>query len=252
MHTLAKNTQPDGQKVQHPALQIDSVQIGYGQVVAVWDISLTVHPGEFVAVVGPNGAGKTSLVKAISGLVPLSNGSIQIFGKDIQGMPAHKVAGLGVAQSPEGRKLFPEMTVLENLHLGGYTCNDKAVLQERFEKVFTLFPRLEERQTQLASTLSGGEQQMVALGRALMADPKVLLLDEPSLGLAPKIVDEVFDAIAEIHAKGVTILIVEQNVRQTLEAVDRGYVIENGHLVLDGEGQELLNNEHINKYYLGL
>jgi len=233
-------------------LEVSNLQVVYGHVTAVWDVSLGVDRGELIAVVGPNGAGKSSLINAISGLVPIQNGSIRLFGEDLARVPAHKRAALGLVQSPEGRKLFPDMSVEENLRLGSYTCISRADVSQRLDEVFFLFPRLKERRGQIASSLSGGEQQMVALGRALMANPRLLLLDEPSLGLAPKIVLEVFRAIQQIRRKGTPILIVEQNVRQTLELADRGYVLENGRMALSGAGSDLLHNEHIRNAYLGV
>lgn len=233
-------------------LEVENLQVAYGHVTAVWDVSLTVDGGELVAVVGPNGVGKTSLINAMSGLVPVQKGTIRFFNQDLLKVPAHRRAALGLAQCPEGRKLFPDMTVEENLKLGAYTTSSRPEVARRLEEVFALFPRLKERRAQIASTLSGGEQQMVALARALMAQPRLLLLDEPSLGLAPKIVLEVFRAIQQIKKNGTPILIVEQNVRQTLEVADRGYVLENGRVALAGSGMELLKHEHIRKAYLGL
>lgn len=233
-------------------LEIGDLQVVYGHVTAVWDASLGIDGGELVAVVGPNGAGKTSLINAICGLVPIRKGSIRFFGQDLSDVPAHRRAALGLVQSPEGRKLFPDMTVEENLRLGGYTCSSRTEIGQRLDEVFLLFPPLRERCNQIANTLSGGEQQMAALGRALMANPRLLLLDEPSLGLAPKIVLEVFRAIQQIRRKGTPILIVEQNVRQTLEMADRGYVLENGRIALSGAGIDLLHHEHIRSAYLGV
>lgn len=233
-------------------LEADNLRVAYGHVTAVWDVSLAVDAGELVAVVGPNGAGKTSLINAMSGIVPVQKGTIRFFGQDLLKVPAHGRAALGLVQCAEGRKLFPDMTVEENLRLGAYTTSSRAEVAQRLEQVFLLFPQLRERKAQIASTLSGGEQQMVALARALMARPRLLLLDEPSLGLAPKIVVEVFHAIQQIQKNGTPILIVEQNVRQTLEVADRGYVLENGRIALADSGTDLLNHEHIRKVYLGL
>ena len=233
-------------------LEVRNLRVAYGQVTAVWDISLTVGQNEIVAVIGPNGAGKTTLINAISGLVPIANGSVAFSGEQIERMPAFKRAAMGVSQCPEGRKLFPDMTIEENLRLGAFTCRDPAEVAKRKEHVFELFPKLRERRGQVARTLSGGEQQMVAIGRALMQKPKMLMLDEPSLGLAPRIVNDVFNAIKRIHRDGTPILIVEQNVRQTLEIADRGYVIENGRIALEGQGRRLLEDDHMKKAYLGL
>ncbi|MGE3872505.1 MAG: ABC transporter ATP-binding protein [Parvibaculaceae bacterium] len=233
-------------------LDVKKLEVAYGQVTAVWDVSLTVDPGELVAVVGPNGAGKSTLMNAVSGIVRSKSGSIHFHGQDLAGIPAHRRAALGLSQSPEGRKLFPDMTVEENLRLGAYTTVGRKDVDDRLEEMFALFPRLRERRTQIARTLSGGEQQMVAISRALMARPRLLLLDEPSLGLAPKIVLDVFRAIQEVRKSGTPILMVEQNVRQTLEIADRGYVLENGRIALSGKASELIDHEHIRKAYLGL
>ncbi len=233
-------------------LEIRNLQVAYGDVTAVWDISLTVKPGELVAVVGPNGAGKTTLLNALSGIIPAKAGEIDFEGRSIKGIPAHKRAALGLVQSPEGRKLFPEMTVEENLRMGGFTCRDAGEIQRRMAQVFGMFPKLEERRTQLANTMSGGEQQMTAIARALMAKPRILMLDEPSLGLAPIVVAEMFDYIRQIQEQGTTILIVEQNVLQTLEIADRAYVIENGHIALQGSAREVLDNPHTRSAYLGM
>lgn len=233
-------------------LEVQGLQVGYGPVTAVWDVSVAVGRGELVAVVGPNGAGKTSLVNALSGLVPVRQGRIRFLGEDVTAVPSHRRAALGLCLCPEGRKLFPDMTVEENLRLGAYTCRDRSDVAGRLGEVFALFPRLAERRTQVARTLSGGEQQMVALGRALMARPRLLLLDEPSLGLAPIVVAEMFRAIRGIHETGTTVLMVEQNVRQTLEIADRAYVIENGRIALAGASKALLADAHMRNAYLGL
>jgi len=231
---------------------VENVKISYGQVTAVWDVSLNLNEREIVAVVGPNGAGKTSLVNAISGIVPIADGNICFMGKSINSMAACKRSSIGIVQCPEGRKLFPDMTVMENLRLGAYSCRDRTVLEGRFERVFELFPRLAERRHQRASTMSGGEQQMVAIGRAIMANPKILLFDEPSLGLAPRIVHEVFEAIQKINETGTPIILIEQNVHQTLEISNRAYVLENGRFVLEGTGRDLMNDEHMKEAYLGI
>ncbi|MFO1351669.1 MAG: ABC transporter ATP-binding protein [Gammaproteobacteria bacterium] len=232
-------------------LEVDRLQVAYGQVIAVWEVSLTVDSGQVVAIVGPNGAGKSSLINAISGLVP-AQGGLVFAGRNLTGVPAYRRTALGLSQCPEGRKLFPDMTVEENLLLGAYTCADRAEVSRRYAEVVALFPRLGERRNQIAHTLSGGEQQMAALGRALMAKPRLLLLDEPSLGLAPKIVSEVFRSIQRVRNQGTPILIVEQNVRQTLELADHAYVLENGRIAQSGAGGELLGHEHIRQTYLGL
>lgn len=233
-------------------LEIENLKVAYGQVVAVWDVSLNVDKGELVAVVGPNGAGKTTLINAISGIVPSSGGSMRLEGNPVDSLAAHNRARLGITQCPEGRKLFPDMSVMENLRLGAYSCGDSGEIQARLEKVMTLFPILKERRDQKASTMSGGEQQMVAIGRSIMAGPKIILFDEPSLGLAPRIVHIVFDAIRKINETGTPVLLVEQNVHQTLEVADRAYVIENGHIVLEGTGTDLLQNDHMKDAYLGI
>jgi branched-chain amino acid transport system ATP-binding protein len=232
-------------------LEIAGLQAGYGEVVAVWDVSLRIAAGEIVAVVGPNGAGKTTLINTISGLVDARAGRIEFEGGDIARTPAEARVRAGIVQCPEGRKLFPEMSVEENLRMGAFTCGDNAEVARRLDSVGALFPILRERRRQLANTLSGGQQQMVALGRALMAGPRLLLLDEPSLGLAPIVVREVFQFVRRIRAEGMTILIVEQNVRQTLEVADRAYVLENGRIALEGKASALLDDQHMREAYLG-
>lgn len=233
-------------------LEARDLMISYGQVTAVWDVSFDIGRDEIVAIVGPNGAGKTTLINAVSGLVPLQRGSITFQGETLSSLPAHRRVAAGLSQCPEGRKLFPDMTIDENLRLGAFLCSDSREVKTRLDRVFGLFPKLEQRRSQLARTLSGGEQQMVAIGRALMQKPKMLLLDEPSLGLAPRIVSDVFKSIAAIHREGVPVLIVEQNVRQTLEIAHRAYVIENGRVALHGEGKTLLEDDHMKRAYLGL
>jgi branched-chain amino acid transport system ATP-binding protein len=232
-------------------LEIAGLQAGYGEVVAVWDVSLRIAAGEVVAVVGPNGAGKTTLINTISGLVEARTGRIEFEGGDISRTAAEARVRAGIVQCPEGRKLFPEMSVEENLRMGAFTCTDNGEVARRLDSVCTLFPILRERRKQLANTLSGGQQQMVALGRALMAGPRLLLLDEPSLGLAPIVVREVFRFVKRIRAEGMTILIVEQNVRQTLEVADRAYVLENGRIALEGKASALLDDRHMREAYLG-
>lgn len=233
-------------------LEINGLMVGYGQVTAVWDVSFKVGSDEIVAIVGPNGAGKTTLINAVSGIVPVQRGTICFQGREMNRLPSHRRVAEGLSQCPEGRKLFPDMTIDENLRLGAYLCSDKREVQERLARVFDLFPKLKQRRSQVARTLSGGEQQMVAIGRALMQKPKMLLLDEPSLGLAPRIVSDVFKSLVAIHREGVPVLLVEQNVRQTLEIAHRAYVIENGRVALEGEGRALLDNDHMKRAYLGL
>jgi len=230
-------------------LRVDGIEVAYGQVPAVRGASLEVRPGEIVALIGSNGAGKTTTLRAISGLLPIRRGLIEFEGDRLDGLSSSKVVGRGIAHVPEGRQLFPTMTVLENLELGAGAA--KALKAESLEWVFELFPRLRERRRQLAGTLSGGEQQMVAIGRGLMARPKLLMLDEPSLGLAPVVVRAIFDNLVEINRRGMAILLVEQNVLRALQLSHRGYVLENGQIVLDGLRDTLLADGHIKQAYLG-
>ena len=232
-----------------PMLELNDVNSYYGNIQALKGITLSVDQGEIVCLIGSNGAGKSTTLKTISGLVHPRTGTVTLEGKVISGMPAHEVAGLGVAQSPEGRRIFPRMTVLENLEMGAFTrpAPDPADL----DRVFVLFPRLKERINQKAGTMSGGEQQMLAMGRALMARPKVLLLDEPSMGLAPMLVDVIFGIIRDINAQGTTVLLVEQNALQALSIANRGYVIQTGKLVLADDAKSLLKNDMVRKAYLG-
>jgi len=230
-------------------LRVDAIEVAYGDLTAVLGASLEVRPGEIVALIGSNGAGKTTTLRAISGLLPIRRGRIDFEGDRLDGLPSSKVVGRGIAHVPEGRQLFPSMTVLENLELGARAA--RALKTESLEWVFQLFPRLRERRRQLAGTLSGGEQQMVAIGRGLMARPKLLMLDEPSLGLAPVVVRVVFDNLVEINRRGMAILLVEQNVLRALQLSHRGYVLENGQIVLDGLRETLLADGHIKQAYLG-
>jgi branched-chain amino acid transport system ATP-binding protein len=236
--------------VPEALLELKGLQARYGEMVALWGVDLHIGKGELVAVVGPNGAGKSTLINAISGLVDVHGGEARFEGQPIPPSAEARVRA-GIVQSPEGRKLFPEMTVEENLLMGAYTRRDRGAVAASVEEVFSLFPILKERRRQIASTMSGGQQQMVAIGRALMAKPKLLMLDEPSLGLAPIVVNEVFDLLRRIHAGGMTILLVEQNVHQTLEIADRAYVLENGRIALEGSGREVLENPHMKAAYLG-
>jgi len=233
-------------------IELKNINAGYGQVQIVRDVSMNIDNNEIVALVGANGAGKSTIIKTISGLLPVSSGSIIFEGKRIENMPAHKIITNGIALVPEGRRLFPYMTVQENLELGAYVENNQKKVQENMEWVFGLFPILQERRAQLAGTFSGGEQQMLTIGRALMSKPKFLMMDEPSLGLSPMIVDEVFKTVEVLQNEGVTILLVEQNVRKSLEIVNRGYVLEHGRIVLSGEAKELLEDENVKKAYLGM
>jgi branched-chain amino acid transport system ATP-binding protein len=233
-------------------LEIVSINVFYGDAQALWDVSLMVNQMEIVTLVGSNGAGKSTTLKAVSGLVPPASGEIRFEEKRIDRVPAHRIVEMGIAQIPEGRRLWPGLTVRENLELGAYTKAARAVRVETMEWVFKLFPRLEERLGQLAGTLSGGEQQMLAIGRGLLSKPKLLILDEPSLGLAPFLVDDVFENIQKINREGVTILLIEQNVNYALTFSNRGYVLENGRIVLSGSGKDLLSDEHVKAAYLGL
>ena len=232
-----------------PLLRVDSVEAGYGDLVAVRDVSLEVRTGEVVALIGANGAGKTTTLRAITGLLPLRSGRIELDGERIDGGAPTRVVARGIAHVPEGRQLFPTMTVRENLELG---ARDRATRADTLESVFTLFPRLRERTDQLAGTLSGGEQQMCAIGRGLMARPRLLLLDEPSLGLAPVMVRLIFDRLVSINASGTTVLLVEQNVARALALAHRAYVLENGRIVLEGPRETLQQNAHVKQAYLGL
>ncbi|MFZ8974346.1 MAG: ABC transporter ATP-binding protein [Burkholderiaceae bacterium] len=233
-------------------LKVDGLGASYGDLQVLWNVSIHVDSGELVAIVGPNGAGKSTLINTLSGLVTQRDGSIHLDGVSIHTLSAEDRVAIGVIQCPEGRKLFPEMTVDENLRIGAYLCSDGREVRRRIDHVYSVFPKLEQRSKQIASTMSGGEQQMVAIGRSLMGNPKLLLLDEPSLGLAPIMVSEMFQAIEKIKQDGTTILIVEQNVSQTLSISDRAYVLENGQIGLTGVAKDLLNDPHMRKAYLGL
>jgi branched-chain amino acid transport system ATP-binding protein len=233
-------------------LSLDKVEVRYGDAIALFGISLEVPKAEIVSIVGANGAGKSTTIKTISGLLKPRRGQILFEGKRMNDIPAHAVVDLGIIQIPEGRQLFPYMTTLENLELGSYTPEARKRVAESLNRVFDLFPLLLERKDQLAGTLSGGEQQMLAVGRGLMALPKLLMLDEPSLGLAPIMVKSIFEAIAKINQSGTTILLVEQDVKKSLSLARRGYVMENGKITLQGEAKELLANEHLKKAYLGI
>ncbi len=232
-------------------LEIRNLHASYGEMTALWGVDLDIRPGELVAVVGPNGAGKSTLINAISGLVTVPDGQIRWAQQDMASTGAEGRVRAGIVQCPEGRKLFPEMTVEENLLMGAYIRTERSTVKASLEEIYELFPILKERRLQIASTMSGGQQQMVAIGRALMAQPQLLMLDEPSLGLAPIVVNEVFDLLGRIHRAGMTILLVEQNVHQTLEIADRAYVLENGKIALEGTGREVLHNPHMKAAYLG-
>ena len=241
--------EPNGAGV---VLELDDVHTYYGAIHALKGISLKVHDGEVVTLIGANGAGKSTTLRSINGVNHPRQGRITFQGKDITNAPPHEIVKMGIAQSPEGRRLFPRMTVLENLEMGAFQRTDKQNFQEDIDRVFGLFPRLAERRQQKAGTMSGGEQQMVAMGRALMARPKLLLLDEPSMGLAPIFVEKIFEIVAEINAQGTPILLVEQNALMALDAASRGYVMETGVIALEGPAKELSANERVRKAYLGI
>lgn len=232
-------------------LEIKDLNLFYGGIHALKDINLTVRKGEIITLIGANGAGKTSTLRAISSLEKIKSGSINYNGKDIVGVPANKLVAMGISHVPEGRKIFGNLTVMENLELGAYLRKDKDEIKKDYQDVFKKFPRLKERLKQNAGTLSGGEQQMLAIGRALMSRPKVLLLDEPSMGLAPMVVKQIFDTIVEINKSGTTILLVEQNANMALSIANRAYVLETGKIVIKGNANEMLNNESIRATYLG-
>ena len=232
-------------------LKVENLKVRYGMIEAIKGISFEVRDGEIVTMIGANGAGKTTTMHAISGLVKASEGSIRLDDTELTKTAPHKIVGMGLAQVPEGRRVFAEQTVEENLILGAYLRRDKDAMRKDMEDVYQLFPRLKERRTQAAGTLSGGEQQMLAMGRALMAKPSILLLDEPSMGLSPLLVSEIFHIIQEINDKGTTILLVEQNAKRALGIADRAYVLETGRITLEGTGEELSRDERVQKAYLG-
>jgi branched-chain amino acid transport system ATP-binding protein len=236
---------------REPMLTVDDIHVFYGNIAAVKGISLTVYPGEIVTLIGGNGAGKSTTMRTISGLLKPKRGEVYFEGNKVSGLKGHEVAQRGIAQSPEGRRIFPRMTVTENLELGAFLRNDKADILADMDRVFDLFPRLKERLTQKSGTLSGGEQQMLAMGRALMARPRLLLLDEPSMGLAPVLVESVFDTIRKVNDQGTTVLLVEQNALVALNIADHGYVLETGHITLEGPAKELAHNDEVRKAYLG-
>ena len=233
-------------------LELDGVDAFYGRIQALRGVSIRVEKGEVVALIGSNGAGKTTTLRTISGLMHPLAGTIRFDGKDITRTPPSRIVEMGICQSPEGRRLFPRMTVVDNLRMGAYVRNDKAGILQDMERVFQLFPRLQERRMQIAGTLSGGEQQMLAMGRALMAKPKVMMLDEPSLGLAPILIETIFTIVREINSQGTTVLLVEQNANKALEVANRGYVLETGVVVQEGSGRDLLASEEVQKAYLGM
>ena len=233
-------------------LELRGLDVAYGDLPALREVSLAVEPGEILSVVGANGAGKTTMLRAISGLLRPRAGQILLDGERLDQLPCHAIVERGVIHVPEGRKIFPSLTVLENLELGSYTARPRAERRHSIERVVGLFPILAERRRHAAGTLSGGQQQMLAIGRALMALPRILMLDEPSLGLAPLVVEEIFRILDTIHRAGTTVLLVEQNTRQALALADRGYVLENGRVALVGPGRALLDDEHVRRAYLGL
>ncbi len=232
-------------------LEVKNIQVAYGKIIAVKDVSVTVNQGEIVTLIGSNGAGKSTTLRTISGLTKPKSGEITFNGKRIDGMPGHEIVGMGICHAPEGRRIFPRMTVKENLELGAFLRNNKGEVAADMAKVLDLFPRLKERIDQRAGTMSGGEQQMLAVSRALMGDPKLLLLDEPSMGLAPVLVELIFDTIVKIRKQGVTILLIEQNATAALDVADRAYVLESGKVKISGTAQELSADDKVTKAYLG-
>ena len=232
-------------------LEIKDLQVYYGVIQAIKGISFTVNEGEIIALIGANGAGKTTILPTISGLIPAKTGSVKFMDKELTKTAPHKIVQMGMAHVPEGRRIFQELSVYENLKLGAYTRKDKAEIEQSLQTVYGRFPRLEERKKQVAGTLSGGEQQMLAMGRALMSRPKIILMDEPSMGLSPLLVSEIFDIIKSINESGTTVLLVEQNAKKALSIADRAYVLETGNIVLEGGAKELMNDDSIKKAYLG-
>lgn len=232
-------------------LKVTDLEVSYGMIQAIQGISFEVEQGEVIALIGANGAGKTTILHTVTGLLKSKAGKIEFEGKDITKLPGHKIVALGMAHVPEGRRVFADLTVLENLKLGAYTRNDKQEIDDTLKMIYKRFPRLEERKSQLAGTLSGGEQQMLAMGRALMSHPKIILMDEPSMGLSPIFVSEIFNIIKEISASGTTVLVVEQNAKKALSIADRAYVLETGKIVLAGAAKDLLENDSVKKAYLG-
>lgn len=232
-------------------LEVKDLEVYYGMIQAIKGISFEVNQGEVIALIGANGAGKTTTLHTITGLLSPKKGSVMFEGTDITKIPAHKIVSMGMAHVPEGRRVFAELSVYENLKMGAYTRKDKNEIEESLANVYKRFPRLEERRNQMAGTLSGGEQQMLAMGRALMSKPKIILMDEPSMGLSPIFVDEIFKIIQQVSAAGTTVLLVEQNAKKALAIADRAYVLETGKIALSGDAKELMNNESIKKAYLG-
>ncbi len=232
-------------------LEVKELQVHYGVIKALDGISFEVNKGEVVTLIGANGAGKTTTMQSINGLIPASGGTVTYNGQNITNMPCHEIVNLGIAQVPEGRRVFQELSVYDNLVMGAYSQKDKSKMKQNIEEIYACFPRLEERKNQMAGTLSGGEQQMLAMGRAMMSNPELLMLDEPSMGLSPLLVDQVFDIIKTFHERGTTVLLVEQNAGKSLAISDRAYVLENGKIALSGTGAELMQSEDVKKAYLG-
>ena len=232
-------------------LEVKDIEVFYGVIQAIRGVSFEVNEGEIIALIGANGAGKTTTLQTITGLISPKKGQIMFEGQDITHVPAHKIVAMGMAHVPEGRRVFAQLSVLDNLKLGAFTRKDKEEIEETLIRVYKRFPRLEERKNQIAGTLSGGEQQMLAMGRALMSHPKIILMDEPSMGLSPIFVNEIFDIIQEVSKSGTTVLLVEQNAKKALSIADRGYVLETGRIVLEGNAKDLLDNEQVKKAYLG-
>lgn len=231
-------------------LEVKDLEVYYGVIQAIKGISFEVNEGEIIALIGANGAGKTTTLQTITGLIPAKAGKIVYNGRDITRVPGYKLVSMGMAHVPEGRRVFAELTVLQNLKLGAYTRKDKGEIEETLKTIYKRFPRLEERKNQPAGTLSGGEQQMLAMGRALMSHPKIILMDEPSMGLSPIYVNEIFDIIKEIHESGTTVLLVEQNAKKALSIADKAYVLETGKIALSGDAREMMDNERVKKAYL--
>ena len=232
-------------------LEIKDLEVYYGMIQAIKGVSFEVNQGEVIALIGANGAGKTTILHTITGLLSPKKGSVLFEGTDITKVPAHKIVSMGMAHAPEGRRVFSELSVLENLKMGAYTRKNKAEVEEALQEVYKRFPRLEERKNQMAGTLSGGEQQMLAMGRALMSKPKIILMDEPSMGLSPILVNEIFDIIQAVSKSGTTVLLVEQNAKKALSIADRAYVLETGNITLEGNAKDLLENDSVKKAYLG-
>lgn len=232
-------------------LEVKDLEVYYGMIQAIKGVSFEVNQGEVIALIGANGAGKTTILHTVTGLLSPKKGSVIFEGQDITKIPAHKIVSLGMAHVPEGRRVFADLSVYENLKMGAYTRKDKVEIEKTLDHVYERFPRLKERKNQLAGTLSGGEQQMLAMGRALMSQPKIILMDEPSMGLSPILVNEIFDIIQEVSKSGTTVLLVEQNAKKALSIADRAYVLETGNIVLDGKADDLLNDDSIKKAYLG-